>query len=88
MNAVYGSRLCSNLKVYNSSAAYQIEGATSKDGRGPCSWDEFLKDFPENGDDACRSYDLWRDDVRLLKEYGARSYRFSISWSRVRPLGK
>ncbi|CAH0057217.1 unnamed protein product [Clonostachys solani] len=69
------------------SAAYQIEGATSKDGRGPCSWDDFLKDQPEKGDDACRSYDLWQEDVKLLKQYGAKSYRFSISWSRVKPLG-
>ncbi|KAL2866577.1 glycoside hydrolase family 1 protein [Aspergillus lucknowensis] len=69
------------------SAAYQVEGATSKDGRGPCNWDEFLKDYPDKGDDACRSYDLWQDDVKLLQQYGAKSYRFSISWSRVKPLG-
>ncbi|CAH0040016.1 unnamed protein product [Clonostachys rhizophaga] len=69
------------------SAAYQIEGATAKDGRGSCSWDDFLKDQPEKGDDACRSYDLWQEDVKLLKQYGAKSYRFSISWSRIKPLG-
>lgn len=76
------------LSIGTRSAAYQIEGATAKDGRGPCSWDDFLKDQPEKGDDACRSYDLWQEDVKLLKQYGAKSYRFSISWSRIKPLGR
>jgi beta-glucosidase len=31
---------------------------------------------------------LWKHDVELLKQAGAKSYRFSISWSRVRPLGQ
>lgn len=70
------------------SAAYQVEGATSKGGRGPSNWDEMLKDYPDNGDDACRSYDLWKDDVQLLKQFGAKSYRFSVSWPRIKPLGK
>lgn len=46
-----------------------------------------LKDYPDNGNDACRSYDLWKDDVQLLKQFGAKSYRFSVSWSRIKPLG-
>ncbi|RSL93553.1 hypothetical protein CDV31_014653, partial [Fusarium ambrosium] len=79
--------LPSNFLHGFASAAYQVEGATSKDGRGPCSWDDFLKDFPDKGDDACRSYDLWEEDVKLLKQFGAKSYRFSISWSRVKPKG-
>ncbi|KFY20686.1 hypothetical protein V491_03515 [Pseudogymnoascus sp. VKM F-3775] len=69
------------------SAAYQIEGATSKGGRGPCNWDDMLADYPDKGDDACRSYDLWEEDIKLLKQYGSRSYRFSVSWSRIKPLG-
>lgn len=42
----------------------------------------------ENGDVAVNSYNLWKEDVELLKKYGANAYRFSISWSRVKPLGK
>ncbi|CAG9986595.1 unnamed protein product, partial [Clonostachys byssicola] len=80
------SRLSFHL-TFSTDMPYQIEGATAKDGRGPCSWDDFLKDQPEKGDDACRSYDLWQEDVKLLKQYGAKSYRFSISWSRIKPLG-
>lgn len=69
------------------SASYQIEGGYQQDGRGPSNWDEVLKDMA-NGNEADNSYNLWRDDIELLKRYGATSYRFSISWSRVIPLGK
>ncbi|KAK7211595.1 hypothetical protein V2G26_018773 [Clonostachys chloroleuca] len=69
------------------SAAYQIEGAASAGGRGPCIFDVSLKDFPDTGEVACKSYHMWRDDVELLRQYGARSYRFSISWTRIKPLG-
>jgi len=53
-----------------------------------------------NGDVACDSYHKWRQDIALLKEYGtfpqsgmetdrlgARTYRFSLSWSRIIPDG-
>ena len=36
---------------------------------------------------ACDSYHRYKEDVALLKELGAKAYRFSISWSRVIPLG-
>lgn len=67
-----------------STAAYQIEGAIDVDGKGPSTWD----DFQEYGRDACRSYEHWREDVKLLKSYGVNAYRFSISWPRVRPNGE
>ena len=41
----------------------------------------------KNGDVATDSYRRWREDLALLKKYGARSYRFSIAWSRIIPLG-
>ena len=40
-----------------------------------------------DGDIATDSYRLWKEDVRLLTEYGVNVYRFSISWSRIIPLG-
>lgn len=69
------------------SASYQIEGGYQADGRGPSIWDEKLKGM-ENGEEAVNSYELWREDVELLKNYGATGYRFSVSWSRVIPLGE
>ena len=70
------------------SASYQIEGGTKAGGRGPCVWDEALLGCKDNGDDACNSYHRWREDVELLRKYGAKAYRFSISWSRVIPKGQ
>ena len=62
------------------------------DGRQPSIWDTFshtpgtTKDG-SNGDVATDSYRRWREDIALLKEYGVKAYRFSVSWSRVIPLG-
>ncbi|KAL4794587.1 glycoside hydrolase superfamily [Aspergillus venezuelensis] len=73
-------------------AAPQIEGAWDKDGKGPSIWDVFghtpgkVKDG-STADDAVRSYDLYREDVALMKSYGVNAYRFSLSWSRIIPLG-
>ncbi|RSH90093.1 hypothetical protein EHS25_001426 [Saitozyma podzolica] len=70
------------------SASHQIEGCIDADGKGRNVWDEILKDKKgENGEDACNSYEMWREDVGLLKEYGCGTYRFSISWARIRPQG-
>ncbi|KAG8997910.1 hypothetical protein FRB94_007380 [Tulasnella sp. JGI-2019a] len=70
-----------------SSASYQIEGGSQEDGRGPSVWDDALKNSKDNGNDAVDSYHMWQEDIELLKKYGATAYRFSISWSRVIPLG-
>jgi beta-glucosidase len=74
-------------------AAYQIEGAHDQDGRGPSIWDTFThrpnrfgRPRP-NGDIACDFYHLYETDLRLLKSLGFTAFRFSISWSRIMPLG-
>jgi beta-glucosidase len=73
-------------------AAYQIEGGASQDGKGPSIWDAFSHLDPshtsnENGDVACDHYNRVAEDVDLMKSYGLDAYRFSISWSRIIPLG-
>ncbi|EIW77006.1 glycoside hydrolase family 1 protein [Coniophora puteana RWD-64-598 SS2] len=73
-------------------ASYQIEGAHNEGGRLPSIWDTFSHtpgktEGGASGDVATNSYHLWREDIALLKSLGAQAYRFSISWSRVIPLG-
>ena len=73
-------------------AAYQVEGAAREDGRGPSVWDTFShtpgKTFNgDTGDVADDSYHLYKEDVKLLHELGVRTYRMSISWSRIFPSG-
>lgn len=41
----------------------------------------------KNGDIAVDQYHRYKDDVRLLKHMGMDMYRFSISWSRIFPMG-
>ena len=73
-------------------AAYQIEGAATADGRGLSIWDTFSR-VPgkvrrgDTGDIACDSYHRYREDVALMASLGLQDYRFSISWPRVQPGG-
>ncbi|MCA9303153.1 MAG: family 1 glycosylhydrolase, partial [Phycisphaerales bacterium] len=74
------------------SAAYQIEGGASADGRGPSVWDDFCgtpgKVFNgHTGEVACGSYERYAQDVELIGNLGCNGYRFSISWSRLFPNG-
>ncbi|MES0864856.1 family 1 glycosylhydrolase [Ruegeria sp. SCPT10] len=74
-------------------AAYQIEGATRTDGRGPSIWDAF-SNMPgrvfegHNGDIACDHYNRWESDLDLIAELGMDAYRFSIAWPRILPQGR
>jgi beta-glucosidase len=74
-------------------SAYQIEGAVSQDGRLPSIWDDFCRtpNAIEGGDDgtvACDSYNLWPQDLAVIRELGLDAYRFSIAWPRVQPTGQ
>lgn len=69
------------------SAAYQIEGAWNEDGKTPSIWDEFTHDKKsyrnQTGDIACDHYHRFEEDVKLMKESGIKSYRFSLAWTRI-----
>jgi beta-glucosidase len=74
-------------------AAYQIEGASTEDGRGPSIWDTFSHTPGRvrgggTGDVAVDHYHRWREDVALMAEIGLSAYRFSVSWPRVQPTGR
>nr|BAI50022.1 beta-glucosidase [Nasutitermes takasagoensis] len=74
-------------------ASYQIEGGWNADGKGVNIWDtltherSYLVVDRSNGDVADDSYNLYMEDVKLLKNMGAQLYRFSISWARILPEG-
>ncbi|KAG7127424.1 Beta-glucosidase 1B like protein [Verticillium longisporum] len=73
-------------------AAYQIEGGAYQDDKGVSIWDDFTHLEPSrssgtNGDVTCDHYNRFEQDVPLMKSYGVDSYRFSISWPRIIPLG-
>ncbi|WP_409293049.1 glycoside hydrolase family 1 protein [Peribacillus sp. SCS-37] len=75
------------------SAAYQVEGAWDKDGKGVSNWDEFVripgKTFKgTTGDIAVDHYHRYKEDVRLMADMGMKAYRFSVAWTRIFPNGK
>jgi beta-glucosidase len=71
-------------------AAAQVEGAAHEDGKLDSIWDHFARtpgnvargDTPEVAVD---HYHRMPDDVQLMKSLGLDSYRFSVSWARVKP---
>lgn len=78
-------------------AAYQVEGSPTADGKGPSIWDTFthrrnwrrrtpIKDGT-TGDVATDSYRRYPEDIELLRRMGFGAYRFSISWARILPDG-
>lgn len=72
------------------SSAYQIEGYSTADGGGTSIWDTFCHTpgkiaYDDHGDIACDAYHRYAEDIALLKETGAKAYRFSTSWARIDP---
>ena len=73
-------------------SAYQVEGATDADGRGPSIWDTqcSIAGRIANGDSGAITadhYSRWREDVALMQQLGLQGYRFSIAWPRIQPTG-
>ena len=78
--------------VWGATAAYQIEGAVTEEGRGESIWDRFSH-TPGNvvngdtGDVACDHFHRWQADVSIMAGLGLEAYRFSIAWPRIVPAG-
>lgn len=72
------------------SSACQIESGVTDGGKGETNYDYFFKVTPErlNGGDPSKSADFYhryRQDILDMKKLGLKSFRFSISWSRICP---
>ena len=68
----------------SATAGHQIEGNNTNAQR----W--FMeqadpKRFETPSGQACNGYELYREDIALLKELKHQGYRFSIEWSRIQP---
>ena len=76
------------LEVGVATAAYQVEGAVTEDGRVPSIWDTFAHTpgrtlGGDTGDVACDHYHRMPEDVALMAGLGVDAYRFSIAWPRA-----
>lgn len=72
-----------------STSAYQFEGAWNEDGKGMSVQDIKPHLNPKISDFKVASdhYHHWKEDVKIMNEIGFKSYRFSISWTRIIPEG-
>ena len=75
-----------------STAAYQIEGAHDKEGKGMSIWDTFCRNPKKilhgvHGNIACDFYHRYPGDIGLMNQLYIPNYRFSIAWSRIFPEG-
>ena len=92
LKAFYTASFPKNFFWGAATAAYQTEGAWKEDSKGESIWDRFahtpgkIKDG-DTGDVACDSYHRWPEDIALVKAMNLNSYRFSISWPRIQPVG-
>lgn len=86
MSAVFGADFVWGA----ASSAYQIEGFSTAANGGASIWDTFCHTpgkiaYDDHGDIACDSYHRYAEDIALLKQLGAKAYRFSASWARIDP---
>ncbi|AOY70287.1 beta-glucosidase [Arthrobacter sp. TES] len=87
------ARLRPGFTLGVATAAFQIEGSLTADGRGPAGWDAFAEKpgtIVDGGSPAiaCDHYNRADEDIALMQELGVDSYRFSLSWPRIQPEGK
>lgn len=69
-------------------AAYQCEGATKADGKGPVAWDKYLEEnYWYTAEPASDFYHKYPVDLKLAEEFGVNGIRISIAWSRIFPQG-
>lgn len=83
-----GLKLPEDFIFGGATAAYQAEGATSKDGKGRVAWDTYLEEnYWYTAEPASDFYNQYPVDLKLSEEFGVNGIRISIAWSRIFPEG-
>lgn len=79
-----------NFIFGGATAAYQVEGATREDGRGPCVWDEYMNrpGARFNADPASDFYHQYAKDLQQAHDFNINGIRISLSWTRILPEGE
>ncbi|KAF8125992.1 glycoside hydrolase family 1 protein [Boletus edulis] len=73
-------------------SAYQVEGATKMEGKGPTIWDwlsrlpGFIQDNT-TADITDLQYYLYKEDAARVAAIGVTAHSFSLSWARIYPFG-
>nr|BCO16662.1 beta-glycosidase [eukaryotic synthetic construct] len=90
---IAGLKFPKGFKFGVAGAAIQVEGAAKAEGRGPSTWDYLCHHYAST---QCNNYDpdittnhyyLYPLDFARLQHLGINTYSFSISWTRIYPLG-
>lgn len=70
------------------SSAYQVEGNCTNNNWSiweQGSFDDGISHVSAPSGDACDHWNRYKEDIALLKETGARAFRFSVEWSKIEP---
>ena len=77
----------------SAASATQMEGASREDEKGLNIWDYWYEKEPNRFFDGVGPevtsdfYHQYKEDIKLMKEIGHNTFRFSISWARLIPGG-
>ncbi|MBO0469414.1 glycoside hydrolase family 1 protein [Enterococcus sp. DIV0242_7C1] len=75
-------------------SAPQSEGHSSLNGKSPSTWDKWYELAPEKfqkdqgPEHTTNMYELYKEDVKRMKDIHMNSFRTSIAWTRLLPDGK
>ncbi|KAM3348687.1 hypothetical protein ACQJBY_022132 [Aegilops geniculata] len=89
-----GTTIAVSASYYNYGSMSRIGSMVEIERSGPCGLCLIAYKFCNTGDDsvngdvAADGYHKYKEDIKLMKETGLDSYRFSISWSRLIPKGR
>ncbi|KAK0216802.1 glycoside hydrolase superfamily [Armillaria fumosa] len=87
-----GVKFPKGFKFGVATSAYQVEGATKNEGKGPTTWDWASRQpngvFDNTTADVTDlHYFLYKEDVQRIVALGVTAHSFSISWARIYPFG-